>query len=328
MDIFDKISPELGEYLMKHAFGLAGDEGSDEEPEFPPIDDEAYDQLVPYLEKYLSEKEQPLEPEALEKIHSSVIEKNEKRKAKLREQGIDVEDRPLPTSKVFGKPTNATPVDGNEDPEVINVFDEKVGDDFLEESRTLTDKMIEELEQDAIALKGEGNEAVQKAMWQEAFDLYSDAIDQCPKVKRNTLATIYNNRALTALKLSHIEVAIQDASKCIRALNDVEDSPSKEGLLVKAYLRRASGFERNKEYRNALKDYQSILEYQPDHKTSLEAVKVLPAKAEQFEKEQTAEMMGKLKDLGNQFLGLFGMSLDGMNMEQQPDGSYSVNMSQ
>ena len=38
------------------------------------------------------------------------------------------------------------------------------------------------------------------------------------------------------------------------------------------------------------------------------------------------EMLGKLKDLGNNILGRFGMSVDNFKMVQDPaTGSYSVN---
>lgn len=46
------------------------------------------------------------------------------------------------------------------------------------------------------------------------------------------------------------------------------------------------------------------------------------------EKEKT-EMIQKLKDLGNTFLGKFGMSLDNFQAVQDPKtGSYSINFNQ
>lgn len=41
------------------------------------------------------------------------------------------------------------------------------------------------------------------------------------------------------------------------------------------------------------------------------------------------EMMGKLKDMGNSFLGYFGMSLDNFKATKDPtSGSYSISFEQ
>jgi hypothetical protein len=45
---------------------------------------------------------------------------------------------------------------------------------------------------------------------------------------------------------------------------------------------------------------------------------------EKFEKMKN-EVLGNLKNLGNMFLGKFGINLDNFKMNQNPDGTYSVN---
>ena len=37
------------------------------------------------------------------------------------------------------------------------------------------------------------------------------------------------------------------------------------------------------------------------------------------------EVMGNLKNLGNMFLGNFGMSLDNFKLNQNQDGTYNIN---
>lgn len=41
---------------------------------------------------------------------------------------------------------------------------------------------------------------------------------------------------------------------------------------------------------------------------------------------ETAEMMGKFKDLGNTILGKFGMNLDQFQFEKNDAGSYNLNI--
>ncbi len=46
--------------------------------------------------------------------------------------------------------------------------------------------------------------------------------------------------------------------------------------------------------------------------------------AEKKKKEMTEEVVGKLKDVGNSFLGLFGMSTDNFKMTPGAGGGYSI----
>lgn len=79
-------------------------------------------------------------------------------------------------------------------------------------------------------------------------------------------------------------------------------------------------------------DYQKLDELRqqgrvpPSYHASLRAslVRIAPQVDAAAEKEK-AEMMGQLKDVGNKFLGLFGLSTDNFQMQQQPGGGYSLN---
>lgn len=49
-------------------------------------------------------------------------------------------------------------------------------------------------------------------------------------------------------------------------------------------------------------------------------------KAEIKKKQMTDEVLGKLKDLGNSFLGMFGMNLNNFKMNSNPQGGYSISI--
>ena len=89
-------------------------------------------------------------------------------------------------------------------------------------------------------------------------------------------------------------------------------------------MRRAHANEEMEQLEAAVADLRRCVEIDRNH---LPAIREL-ARVEQKHKEQTEkmkdEMLGKLKDLGNMFLGNFGMSLDNFKMEQQDGGGYSV----
>ncbi len=79
------------------------------------------------------------------------------------------------------------------------------------------------------------------------------------------------------------------------------------------------------EYDIALEDAKKIEEIDPlypgIHKTVIELDKL---QKEKFEKMKN-EVLGNLKNLGNMFLGKFGISLDNFKLNQNPDGTYNVN---
>lgn len=93
--------------------------------------------------------------------------------------------------------------------------------------------------------------------------------------------------------------------------------------------RRAALYEETDKLDECMADYNKIVELDP---SSVEArtqiVRLKPIIDERNERLK-AEMMGKLKDLGNMILKPFGLSTNNFQLQQDPNsGSYSVNFSQ
>ena len=83
-------------------------------------------------------------------------------------------------------------------------------------------------------------------------------------------------------------------------------------------------YREEEEYEEALKDAKRIAEIDPTfrdiYKTIAELEKL---QKEKFDKMKD-EVVGGLKNLGNMFLGNFGMSVDNFQMAQNADGTYNI----
>ncbi|XP_071545032.1 uncharacterized protein [Panulirus ornatus] len=113
--------------------------------------------------------------------------------------------------------------------------------------------------------KEEGNEAFKKGNYQEAFNLYTDALAIDP-LNKHTNAKLYFNRATVGSKLNKLEQATED---CTAAIN-LDDG------YVKAYLRRAKCYQLLEKHEEAVRDYERItkLDRSQEHKRLLQEAKI------------------------------------------------------
>lgn len=93
--------------------------------------------------------------------------------------------------------------------------------------------------------------------------------------------------------------------------------------------RRAALYEESDKLDESLADYTKILEIDPsNNEANLAQIRLPPLVNERNEKMK-AEMIDKLKDLGNMILKPFGLSTSNFQMKQDPaTGSYSCNFNQ
>ncbi|SCV70959.1 BQ2448_3721 [Microbotryum intermedium] len=123
-------------------------------------------------------------------------------------------------------------------------------------------------------------------------------------------------------------VLFANVAACCLKLATLEEKPK----YMKALHRRALANEQLGTWSSltsALEDYTALStlpDLSPSVKQQIKSAqaRLTPLAKAQQDKEQ-AEMMGKLKDLGNTVLGKFGLSTENFKFVEQPGGGYSMN---
>lgn len=175
------------------------------------------------------------------------------------------------------------------------------------EAETQLDESISA--EQALAHKESGNALYKSGDYKGAIAKYTLAASSAhspPEARAIALA----NRAAAQLKLQRFRETADDASEALTL---------KPGY-VKALLRR-------KEARVALKEFRGACEDAKELGKSQGEIGRLERLAQEKEKKDRDEALESLKGLGNAFLSNFGMSMDDLNMQQDPEtGSYSINV--
>ncbi|KAJ7919153.1 TPR-like protein [Mycena leptocephala] len=101
---------------------------------------------------------------------------------------------------------------------------------------------------------------------------------------------------------------------------------------VKALQRRAASNEKIDSWSSltaAQEDYTTLLKILPPSTPQTKEIErsqhLLKPRLEAAQKAETAEMLGKLKGIGNSILGNFGLSTDNFKFEPNGQGGYSMN---
>lgn len=225
-----------------------------------------------------------------------------------------------------------------------------------------SDSDFKGLLQDAQERKAEGNDYFRANKWNEALVAYRTGLNRLPKLKSKpedlanpkgqslesidrptevensksdedseinqeltkARAVLNANIAACHLKLGEHKQAIE---ACTQALLDDPD-------YVKALQRRATCNETLNTWSSlasAQEDYTSLLRLSSVQSQTREIegkLRSLKPRIEAAQKAETAEMLGKLKGLGNSILGNFGLSTDNFKFEPNGQGGYSMNFTQ
>ncbi|CAE6471979.1 unnamed protein product [Rhizoctonia solani] len=147
-----------------------------------------------------------------------------------------------------------------------------------------------------------------------------EELSELEKKSASLRAQLNCNIGACCVKLGDHEGAVK---ACTEALVD-------DPKYIKALQRRASSNETIGSWSalaSAESDYTALLDLLPPSSKGpirLTLARLKPRVQEEKEKE-TAEMMGKLKDLGNSLLGRFGLSTDNFQFTPNGQGGYGIN---
>ncbi|KAL3808805.1 hypothetical protein ACHAXA_011189 [Cyclostephanos tholiformis] len=133
------------------------------------------------------------------------------------------------------------------------------------------------------------------------------------------LAVYHANRAACLLNLGRYGECVDDCTMAILY----------DPTYAKPYARRCTAYERIENTELALQDAWMAYRLEPSNVASRKNVDRLIKIEERRMEKLKEETIGKLKDLGNSFLGNFGLSLDNFNAVQDPNtGGYSISFNQ
>ncbi|KAJ6627212.1 TPR-like protein [Mycena sp. CBHHK59/15] len=235
----------------------------------------------------------------------------------------------------------------------------------LEEGESSTN--IAECLRIAEEYKNEGNDHFRARRWDEALAAYRTGLGRLPKRRKQEVqSTVDDEDALSTedSELGDKNATKEDSDSipmtpeetecaktravlnanigaCFVKLDDHKQAAEacSEALVddptyVKALQRRAVSNEKINSWTSLTKaqeDYTTLFEILPTSSPQKREVErsllLLKPRVEAAQKQETAEMLSKLKGLGNSILGNFGLSTDNFKFEPNGQGGYSMNFS-
>ncbi|TLD13273.1 uncharacterized protein PgNI_03598 [Pyricularia grisea] len=184
--------------------------------------------------------------------------------------------------------------------------------------------------------------------WKEAMTAATESLDRLDKVEKADSEEAEVEKAAEAEELADVEETIVSAgaAQAGPALPTKPETSAQSArrqraedvrrIRAKALMRRARARSEAGGWANltgAEEDYKLLSKMSnlgpADRKVVQSQLRLLPPQVKAAQEKETAEMWGKLKELGNGILKPFGLSTDNFKMEQDPKtGGYSMNFQQ
>ena len=180
--------------------------------------------------------------------------------------------------------------------------------------RSLTPVQQKERAAEAVARKELGNTRFREKLYEAAIELYSQAIDLLDgSDDLTTLSSFFFNRSVCYFCLELYDKSAREATEALK----------RNPTHLKALTKRANAYEKLERLREAFEDYQEIFKVEPTAALA-DKLRTFPQLIAQKEQRDRDEALGKLKEVGNSLLGLFGLSLDSFNLNKNADGSMNM----
>jgi tetratricopeptide (TPR) repeat protein len=182
-----------------------------------------------------------------------------------------------------------------------------------------------------------------------AVDAFALAIALCPLEENKQIAMVHNNMgicltkvmkplpnlkekhkggddAMAKFKMASMGYSAEDICPLRKeAVRHFTKAIELDATYVKPHYQRMQLLKEQQEYEDALVDAKKVHELDP----KFSGIGTTIVELERLQKEKFEgmkdEVMGGLKNLGNMFLGNFGMSVDNFKMAQNTDGTYNIN---
>lgn len=95
----------------------------------------------------------------------------------------------------------------------------------------------------------------------------------------------------------------------------------------KALGNRADAYYKMNDYESSLEDYKKLKEMESEFGNEAR-IEICQREVDKDFDKKKDQVMGQLKDLGNNILGKFGLSLNNFKMNEQAGGGYNISFQQ
>ena len=169
----------------------------------------------------------------------------------------------------------------------------------------------------ALSIKKEGAVFFREAEFKQAMDKFEESLLYIPEDDISLITILNSNIGICFMRLKQYKEAITSFNIAIG------HNPN----FVKAQVNRAECNYQLKNYEACITDYDDLMKKNKKFVNLSKYNEIKRLHQMEFN-EKKEEVMGQMKDLGNKFLGMFGMSTDNFNLNQNPNGGYNIGFQQ